>query len=54
MGIKIHPLPDPLTSKVGGLLYSAPELRTKTSTILPFATTGFNCAEAPVFKAKDG
>ena len=53
-GMRIHPLPDPLTSKVGGLLYSDPELRTKTSTILPFATTGFNWAEVPVFRVKTG
>ena len=49
------PVPAPFIIKVGGELYSDPVLSTNTSIILPSVETiGFNCADFPDFKAKDG
>ena len=54
LAIDPTPVPNPTTSKIGGDVYSVPELEITTSTIFPLATTGVITASLPVLRFISG
>ena len=54
IGVNFAPLPNPLTIRSGGEVYSVPPFVTKTSTILPFEIIGITLASFPELKLNSG